>query len=127
MARLIDTSVIIDLERRRHPAERISVLAAGEPLALASITANELLSGVERADTLEHRQHRLTFVEAVLRIVPVLPFDLQVAREHARLDAQLRTVGQLIGANDLLIAATALTHEMSVLTENLRTSSECLV
>ena len=63
--------------------ERISVLAAGESLALASITASEQLSGVERADTLERRQHRLAFVEAVLRIVPVLPFDLQVAREHA--------------------------------------------
>jgi tRNA(fMet)-specific endonuclease VapC len=96
------------------------MLAAGEPLALASITASELLSGIERADSLEHRQRRLAFVETVLSIVPVLPFDLQVAREHARLDAQLRALGQQIGANDLLIAATALSHDMPVLTENLR-------
>jgi predicted nucleic acid-binding protein len=120
MARLIDTSVIIDFERRRQPAERIRVLAAGEPVALASITASELLSGIERGDDPEHRQRRLAFVEAVLRIVPVVPFDLQVAREHARLDAHLRAIGRRIGANDLLIAATALTHGMPVLTKNLR-------
>src|SRR5688572_21053322 len=118
MAGLIDTSVIIGFERRGHQDRLISVLVAGQLLALASITASELLSGVERANSLQRRQYRLAFVEAVLRIVPVIPFDLLIAREHARLDAQLRTVGQLIGANDLLFAATALTHEMSVLTEN---------
>ena len=68
MARLIDTSVIIEFERRRHPPEGILLLGAGEPVALASITASELLFGIERARTSQHRDRRLAFVEAVLSI-----------------------------------------------------------
>ena len=120
MARLIDTSVIIELERRGRPAEFLSVLAAAEPLALSSITAAELLMGVERADSITRRQQRSAFVESALGIVPVLPFDLLVARVHARVGALMLVSGQPIGSNDLLIAATALTYGMSVLTENLR-------
>jgi predicted nucleic acid-binding protein len=120
MARLIDTSVVIQFERSGHPPEMISVLAAGQYIGLASITASELLAGIERADSIEHRERRAAFVEEVFRRVPTISFDLQVARVHARLGAQLLTIGRPIGANDLLIAATALSHGMSVLTENLR-------
>ena len=52
--------------------------------------------------------------------MPVLPFDLLVARVHARVSAQLLDAGRLIGAHDLLIAATALAHGYAVLTQNLR-------
>lgn len=120
MAGLIDTSVIIGFERRGHQDRLISELVAGEQLVVASITASELLAGVERASSASHRQQRLAFVEAVLRLVPVMPFDLHAARVHARVQAHLLSVGQQIGANDLLIAATALAHGMPILTENLR-------
>ena len=50
----------------------------------------------------------------------VVPFDLEAARIHARLAADLMAAGQAIGPNDLLIAATALAHGHAVLTHNLR-------
>ncbi len=123
MAHLIDTSVLIALERRRLP---LGALAGAVPdgldmpLALAGVTASELLVGVHRADTPERRLRRGAFVEALLETIPVLAFDLRVARTHARLWAQLAAAGTQVGAHDLMIAATALAHGYAVLTDNPR-------
>jgi tRNA(fMet)-specific endonuclease VapC len=119
MAQLIDSSVWIELERRGRPIESVTA-APDEPLALASITASELLVGVYRANSPEHRSQREAYVEAILARVPVLPFDLHVARVHAPISAQFTATGRPIGAHDLLIAATALAHGYAVLTVNLR-------
>ncbi len=120
MGQLIDSSIVIAIERRRLDLEAIASAAPDEPSALAAITAAELLVGVHRADTPARRLQREAFVEAMLQRLPVLPFDLRVARVHARLWAHLATGGQMIGAHDLLIAATALADGYAVLTENLR-------
>jgi len=121
MAYLIDSSVFITLERQRRPLGDLALVASSdEPIALAAITASELLLGVHRADTLERRLRRETFVEAVLALLPLIPFDLQVVRVYARVWAELLNRGQLIGSNDLMISATALAHGYAVLTDNLR-------
>lgn len=119
MAGLIDSSVVIDLERRgRSPAD-LARLVSG-PIALASVTASELLVGVHRAAPLERRTRRRAFVELVFALTPILPFDLEAARIHARLWADLAGAGRQIGHNDLLIAATALASGYDVLTLNVR-------
>ena len=120
MAQSIDSSIFITLERRGQPLSTLASAAPDEPIALASITASELLAGVHRADSPERRLRREAFVEAILGVVPLLPFDLQLARTHAQLWAHLAVSGQLIGANDLLIAATALSYDYAVLTQNVR-------
>lgn len=60
------------------------------------------------------------FVERVLARVPVLPFDLAVARMHAQLAFELFAIGRPIGSHDLLIAATAVAHGYDLLTLNVR-------
>jgi tRNA(fMet)-specific endonuclease VapC len=120
MAQLIDTSVFIDLERRGGSLEHLAGEAPDEAVTLASITASELLIGVHRADSVERRKKREAFVEGLLDLIPVVPFDLEVARTHAEITAALARSGGRIGAHDLIIAATALTHDYSVLTGNLR-------
>jgi tRNA(fMet)-specific endonuclease VapC len=120
MARLIDTSVFIDLARRGESVRVLDTILQGEPFALASITASELLVGVYRSAPGHHRERQLDYVETLLREVPALAFDLDIARTHAQLANGLAAIGQSIGANDLLIAATALTRGYSVLTHNLR-------
>jgi predicted nucleic acid-binding protein len=118
MARLIDTSVFIQLERRGLPLEMVVAGMIDESYALAAITAAELLYGVERADTSERLTKRTTFVEAMLSAVPVIPFDLPVARMHARIWARLDAAGRRVGPYDLLVAATALAIGYDVLTFN---------
>ena len=53
MAQVIDTSVVIGMERHGHTLQDLAALSPDEPIALASITASELLVGVYRADTPE--------------------------------------------------------------------------
>ncbi len=120
MAYLIDANIIIGMERRGRALSDLAALVPDEPIAVASITASELLVGIYRARTSEQRLRRERFVEAFLSRVPALPFDLVAARVHARLWAELAEAGQLIGPHDLLIAATAVAHGYAVLTENVR-------
>ncbi len=120
MAFLVDSSVFIALERRNLPLGALSRLVSHEPLAMAAITASELLVGVHRASSPERRFHRQGIVEALLQAIPVLPFDLAIARIHAQLLAQLTASGQTLGSHDLLIAATALFYGQVMLTDNVR-------
>lgn len=120
MAILIDTSVFIAAERRGLPTEQAISFVGSEEVVISSITASELLFGVHRADTVARRAHREAFVEAILGAVLILPVDLHVARVHARLSAQLASLGQPVGAHDLLIGATAMAHNAAVLTANPR-------
>ncbi len=120
MAVLIDSNVFIALERRGSGPDEVLALIPDEPVALASVSASELLFGVERANTPERRARREHFVEALLALLPVLTFGTAEARVHARVWAGLAASGQLIGGHDLLIAATALAHGYDILTDNVR-------
>jgi predicted nucleic acid-binding protein len=119
MARLIDTTVLIDFERREQPIGVLRDLLAEETLAISSITASELLLGMHRTDSIDRRQRREAFVESVFSDIPVLPFDLYITRIHAQLSAQLLAMGRVIAQNDLMIAATALAHDYAIFTHNL--------
>jgi tRNA(fMet)-specific endonuclease VapC len=120
MGRLIDSSIIIAAERGQLATDDLRARLAQEPVAFAAITASELIHGVHRAESSARRKRRAEFVERLLETVPVLPFDLGVARTHAALWADLSRAGTPIGVHDLLIAATALTYRMSVATRNER-------
>jgi tRNA(fMet)-specific endonuclease VapC len=118
---LIDTSIFIAWERDELTAERVLNEERGsEPVALSVVTASELLHGVHRAATAAQRGKREAFVGALLTSIPVLPVDLDVARVHARVWSDLRSRGELIGAHDLWIAATALRHGFRLATRNVR-------
>jgi predicted nucleic acid-binding protein len=87
---------------------------------LSAISASELLHGVHRARSAAQRARRERFVETVLAEIPLLPADLDVARAHARLWSELAARGETIGERDLWIAATALVHDLTLLTANRR-------
>lgn len=117
---MIDSSVFISLERGGLSLESLPLDVMDEPVAVAAATVAELLMGVHRANTPERRLRRESFVEGILELLPILPYDLRVARLHAQAWAQLAASGQTVGAYDLMIGATALAHGYAVLTENLR-------
>jgi tRNA(fMet)-specific endonuclease VapC len=120
VALLVDSSILISMERRRLEVAVLLETYPDEPVALSSVTASELLFGLHRSDTIERRLRRESFVESVLGLVPVLPFDLMAARHYAQISADLRSAGQIVDVHDLMIAATALVHDYQVLTDNLR-------
>jgi tRNA(fMet)-specific endonuclease VapC len=120
LALVIDTSVLVGMERRGLEPEDFGRFAPPQSTALASITASELLVGVHRSTSPRRQSTRAVFVERVLAAIPFLPFDLRTARVHARISADLLATGRSIGAHDLIIAATALAHGYDVLTDNPR-------
>jgi tRNA(fMet)-specific endonuclease VapC len=84
------------------------------------ITASELLHGVHRATDSGIRARRAAFVEAVLVRLPLLAVDLSCARAHARLWAELRQSGAIIGPHDLWLAGTCVAHGLTMVTGNVR-------
>ncbi len=120
MGAVIDSSVFIASERGKLDFEAIIRQCGDEPVAIAAITASELLHGVHRAIDSTQRARREAFVERVLADLPLIPFDLVVARVHARLWAELAARGSLIGMHDMLIAATALAVGYDVATRDER-------
>ncbi len=116
MALLIDTDLLIDLERGvGTPA--VEQLLGDEDRAISVITVSELLHGVLRA-TEAHRTRRRAFVEHVLGGLRAIPITEPVARVHAEVWADLATRGEVVGAHDLWIAATALAHGLGIATRN---------
>ena len=114
---MIDSNVFIEFERRGLAVE-LSRWDGGDDVFIGAVTVSELLTGVYRADNEARRKRRSEFVEAILAGVSVLDFTTVVARRHAMLHTELAQQGQLIGAHDMIIAATALHHGLSLLTDN---------
>lgn len=112
---VIDTSVFIAWEREGQEVD-IAAHVGSANAAVSAITVSELLVGIYRGESELRRQHRAKYVATVLRISVVLAFNEPIARLHAELHAQLLMRGQVIGAHDLLIAATARHHDAAVLT-----------
>jgi tRNA(fMet)-specific endonuclease VapC len=110
---IVDTTVLIAGERVGATLDQI--IGDDDDVVMAPVTAAELLVGVELADGL-HRAAREHYVADVLATIPSEPYDLEVARVHARLLAHTRKAGRPRGAHDLIIAATALTRGRTVVT-----------
>ncbi len=120
MGVLIDSSVLIAAERGSVDLDRLLGQREDEPVAIAAVTASELLHGVHRLKSGVDRARADAFVEGLLRRLPVVPFDLAVARVHAVLGAELRAKGRAVGAHDLIIAATAVSLDYAVASRDLR-------
>lgn len=119
MGALVDTSVLIEAERGRLDLDQLLAAHGDETVEIAAITASELLHGVHRLKGVARARASL-FVERLLAVLPVVPFDLDVARVHAAMSAELRGSGTAIGAHDLQIAATAVYTNAWIATRDLR-------
>ncbi|XZE17694.1 PIN domain-containing protein [Pirellulaceae bacterium SH449] len=119
MGIVVDSGVFILWERRGHSVEA-QLGELDRPGFISVASASELLVGVHRANTSERRERRSRFVEGILNRFPILGIDLQVARIHAKLAAELAQTGTIIGYQDLWIAATALNYDHAVMTTNAR-------
>ncbi|HEX3484559.1 MAG TPA: type II toxin-antitoxin system VapC family toxin, partial [Micropepsaceae bacterium] len=117
MPYLLDTNIVSDLARNpRGVAAGRVVLHASETLFTSIIVASELRCGMARKPS-----HRLAAqLEIVLGGLSVIPFDTPADRAYGDLRAQLEAAGQIISANDMLIAAHALSLGYTLVTDNQR-------
>ena len=120
MATLVDSSVVIAAERGALDIGAFVRRDPQEAFALSAVGAAELFHGLHRARNEAQRARRESFLNVVLGMMPVLPFDLQEARIYAALWAQLIRAGTQIAERDLMIAATALARGYSVATLDAR-------
>jgi len=120
MGILIDSSVLINIERRGSAIAAAVKGRETERFFISVISASELLHGVHHAKDPAIRAERLIFVEAILNVFPVLDIDLATARTHAQLWNNLEASGIMIGLHDSWIAATCLTHSLAIVTGNVR-------
>ena len=118
MSFLLDTNTCIDFLRGRSAAirDRIRSRTPGS-IGVSVVTAAELRHGAERS---ARPAHNHTVVDAFLGDLDVLALDEPVARHYGRLRASLERQGHSIAANDLFIAAHALTLRRTLVTSNVR-------
>jgi predicted nucleic acid-binding protein len=108
---LIDTSILIDHLRKLHKDQTVFYqLSLHCDYSISSITEFEFSVG----STPRNRQ----FTEALLAQLPVLPFDSACVRTATEIYRDLKTKNQLISLPDIFIAATAITHDLPLLTLN---------
>ncbi len=115
---LLDTNACIRVLNGSSPAlvARLRAHAPSE-IRLSSVTRGELLHGARRsARVAENIKLLSTFFAPFLS----LPFDDSCAEHYGALRASLAAAGKPIGPNDLLIAATALAADLTLVTHNLR-------
>jgi tRNA(fMet)-specific endonuclease VapC len=120
MATLIDSSVLIAAERGQLDLDDLAARYPEEDVAISAVTASELLHGLYRARTAAQRHRRQAFIEGLIARLPVIAFDLTVARVHASLWAGLAGRGVAVGERDLMIGATAIANGYAVATRDER-------
>ena len=115
---MLDTDTCSYVMRRSNDAllKRLSKVPVGD-VCMSVITKAELLYGVEVSP--KRRQDEAA-VEALLRYVEVLDFPDEASSHYAKIRADLKTRGTMIGANDLLIAAHARSLGLTLITNNVR-------
>ncbi len=120
MAYLFDTDAISELLRPRPLQPYLDWLKTipRDTQFTSAVTVGELFKGAYRSAAME--RHLKNIEERVLPAVTVLPYDIATARVFGKVRAGLEQSGNILPDADLQIAATALFHDLELVTGNLR-------
>jgi tRNA(fMet)-specific endonuclease VapC len=118
MLYMLDTDTCAFIARQKYPkvTSRFRSYRAGD-LAMSVVTYGELRMGAEKSD---RYPASLRALEIFIQAVPVLSMDVEVAKFYANVRLDLQKRGQIIGANDLWIAAHCLQLGLTLVTNNER-------
>ena len=115
---MLDTDTCSHIMKRSNEAllNRLAKVPVSD-VCISVITKSELLYGVEVSP--KRRQDEAA-LDAFLLYVQVLDFPDAASSHYAKIRADLKAHGTMIGANDLLIAAHARSLELTLITNNTR-------
>jgi|SRR5690242_2383968 len=118
MKYLLDTNTIVRYLNGRAPNVRVKMRATptGE-LAVSAVVVAELRYGAAKS---VNPSKALAVQDQFLSLIGFVPFDQPAADAYGTIRALLEKQGTPIGANDLLIGATALAHQLILVTHNTR-------
>ena len=117
MIKLLDTNACIQLWQRKNLTVR-KHFAQFSPadIALCSVVKAELLFGALRS---EQKENNLQLLQKLFAPLHSFDFDDNAAEHYAQIRAELTAQGNLIGANDLMIAAIARANKTTLITHNI--------
>ena len=120
MAYLFDTDAISELLKPRPASGYVRWLAAvpREEQFTSAVVVGELYKGAFRSSAIA--RHLENIDKRVLPAVTVLSYDAPAARVYGEIRARLEGAGRPLPDADLQIAATALLHDLELVTGNLR-------
>ena len=113
---LLDTNVCIHLINRSSP--RLEQRLRDHPppaVCLCAVVKAELLHGARRSSRVGENRRLL---QRFFAPFPSHPFDDRCAEQYGQIRADLEREGRLIGPNDLMIAAIARAHDLTLVTHN---------
>lgn len=115
---LLDTNICIYIRQKisDQVLRRFEKLRPGEAV-ISVITYGELFYGAERSN---HRSAALARLRELVLAVPPLPLPEDTAKHYGAVRAALHASGEVIGNNDLWIAAHALASRLILVTNNER-------
>ena len=113
---LLDTDICVYVRQKRSKTlqQRFDTLRPGEA-AVSLITFGELIYGAVKRGRLAAEKEK--WLELV-HLLPVLPLPAEAAEHYGSIRADLEVRGQMIGNNDLWIAAHALAAGLTLVTNN---------
>lgn len=120
MAYLFDTDAISEVLKPRPAAGYVRWLAVipREEQFTSAVVVGELYEGAFRSSAVA--RHLANLEKRVLPAVTVLPYDVAAARIYGQIRAHLEATGRPLADADLQIAATALHHDLELVTGNVK-------
>jgi predicted nucleic acid-binding protein len=120
MAFLFDTDAISELLKPRPAAGYVKWLAAipREEQFTSAVVVGELFKGAFRSSAVA--RHLENVEKRILPAVTVLSYDVAAARVYGQVRAHLESAGRPPADADLQIAATALVHDLELVTGNVK-------
>ena len=114
---LLDTNIIIYVLKRR-PAEVLKIFNTNASrMAISSITLSELIYGAEKSSNVSKN---LEVIEEFISHLDILPYDAKASQHYGQIKATLERKGEIVGENDIHIAAHAISQGLTLVTNNLR-------
>jgi hypothetical protein len=121
MTYLVDANVLSEPTKPSPNPGVVGWLRAHEAnLVIDSVVLGEILAGILALPPGRNRKRLETWFESVVEIIECLPWDVAVSRRWARLVVDLQKSGKTMPVLDSMIAATALVHDLTVATGNVR-------